>query len=89
MPLTHTANEVDLQKRAWATWADHGIAFLVAFVPTVSLVAVALLIFGTFTAQRALVIGLPLSIWIARPLLRSAVSSSGWSIRGAAWLGFV
>ena len=45
--------------------------FLLAAVPTISLVAVVLLCCGSFTAQRALVIGIPLAIWLAWPLLLS------------------
>jgi hypothetical protein len=69
--------------------------FLLAAVPVISLVAVVLLCCGSFTAQRALVIGIPLALWLARPLLsKSDVESnsnteSRWPARARAWLVLV
>lgn len=66
--------------------------FLLAAVPTISLVAVVLLCCGSFTAQRALVIGIPLALWLAWPLLsKSGVVSdssaeSRWPPKARGWL---
>ena len=60
--------------------------FLLAAIPVISLVAVVLLCCGSFTAQRALVIGIPIALWLARPLWASTDSESRWPPRARAWL---
>ncbi len=59
---------------------------LLAAVPVISLVAVVLLCCGSFTAQRALVIGIPLALWLSWPLLLKSELESRWPARARGWL---
>ena len=63
--------------------------FLLAAIPVISLVAVVLLCCGSFTAQRALVIGIPIALWLARPLWASPLfihrNRDGRRARGRGW----
>lgn len=72
--------------RSWNSAIDAVAVFLVAAVPVTSLVAVALLVAGSFTAQRALFIAIPLALWLTRSLPAQPRPGGEWSKRGVAWL---
>jgi len=87
--LTDTQRTIETSPARYATALGVVASYLAAAVPIISLVSVALLVFGAFTAQRALLIGIPLAVWFARPLYRAAERETQWPRRGAVWLAFV
>ena len=72
--------------RVWNAAVDGVAVFLVIAIPVASLIAVALLVAGSFTGQRMLFLAIPLSLWLSRRVVADARVNSRWPRRGVIWL---